>query len=825
MPLQLQTIAVDGRSRVQMQVATQTTAHRHGCHEAHFVQTVIDPHAFGFDHDRFVKKLRQKRQGQKTMCNGRPKRPLLRTHYIGVYPLVVARGLGKQVDLLLGDVHPFGRCHVLAHTGGQIGQSFKCFHENHFILLKARKVSMARHRFAVRSGFIRIILYFMSSAPNLLSLIQQLSHLPHRVDRHLWLNDVVHWIRGPRTSPHEAAARLDLLVDTLLARTENIDAWQAWWQGFMADTDATPLLADLGFASRAAFMSDLGHRLRMKFLPATPDTRDLGALFHFLKPEPFDVQWLQAMDEHTLNSLTRLILPHAPTQAPPDLQLSLMDALTYCVGQINATGHSAEIRTRMASRIENTRPFHELPMALEAFRQALQQSGPHSPDCQLAAQQLKGQLDDCRHAAYTVYSHLQEHGISVGIVFRLRQLRHLVIRCKHLMEALLTHVPVPAMLALMAHLAQVSHDSRSIGSLWVANSHMLAEKVAQRSAESGEHYITRDGAEYRRMLGKALGGGAVIGLTTWVKFGILGLALSPFWAGLAAGTNYALSFVLVMLLHWTVATKQPAVTAPAMAAKLKHIDDDAGVQNFVDEVAHLVRSQIAAILGNLLAVVPVVLLICWVLSQLGLMPMTSVTEANYVFSSLSLLGPTAFFAAFTGVLLFASSIIAGWVENAFVLHQLDSALRFHPRLRRWIGARGADRVGLYLQRNISGLAANISLGLMLGLVPVIALFFGLSLDVRHVTLAAGQLAAAVFSLGIGALTTPAFGWALAGVAIIGPLNLGISFYLAFRVALVSQNVSIFNRSRIRRAIAQRIQSRPLSFFSPPLKALPPSPKG
>lgn len=658
----------------------------------------------------------------------------------------------------------------------------------------------------------------MASSPNLLSLIQQLPHLTHRVDRHLWLNDVVHWVRGARHSPQEAAARLALLVETLLARPENEQAWHTWWQGFMAQADATPLLADLGFASRAAFISDLGHRLRMKFLPATPDTRDLGALFQFLKPEPFDVQWLQALDEQTIEGLTRLILPHAPSQAPANLQLSLMDALTYCVGQINATGHSAEIRTRMASRVENTRPFHELPMALEAFRQALQQSGPHSAACQLATQQLKAQLDDCRHAAYTVYSHLQEHGISVGIVFRLRQLRHLVIRCKHLLEALLTHAPVSGMLALLAHLAQVSHDSRSIGSLWVANSQMLAEKVAQRSAESGEHYITRDGTEYRRMLGKALGGGAVIGLTTWVKFGILGMALSPFWAGLAAGTNYAVSFVVVMLLHWTVATKQPAVTAPAMAAKLKHIDDDAGVQNFVDEVAHLFRSQIAAILGNLLAVVPVVLLICWTLVQLGLMPMTNETEANYVLSSVSLLGPTALFAAFTGILLFASSIIAGWVENAFVLHQLDSALRYHPKLRRWIGVRGADRVGLYLQRNISGLAANISLGLMLGLVPVIAMFFGLGLDVRHVTLAAGQIAAAVFTLGFSVLSTSAFAWALAGLIVIGPLNLGVSFYLAFRVALASQNVSNFNRGRIRQAIGQRIQSRPLTFFRPPQKS-------
>jgi site-specific recombinase len=272
----------------------------------------------------------------------------------------------------------------------------------------------------------------MPTPLNLLYLTQKLAHLDHRVERHLWLSDAVQWIRGEGQSPAEAAARLGLLVDALLARPETTQAWQTWWHGFLADTDATPLLADLGFAPRTAFISDLGHRLRMKLLPSTPDTRDLGALFMFLQPTPFDVQWLQAVDDHTLNGLTRLTLPNDTTQAPPALQASLMDALTYCVGQVNATGHSAEIRTRMSSTAESTRPFHELPMALEAFRQALRADGPHSPTCQAAAHSLKLQLDECRHAAYTVYSHLQEHGISVGIVFRLRQLRHLVIRCKHL---------------------------------------------------------------------------------------------------------------------------------------------------------------------------------------------------------------------------------------------------------------------------------------------------------------------------------------------------------------------------------------------------------
>ncbi len=94
------------------------------------------------------------------------------------------------------------------------------------------------------------------------------------------------------------------------------------------------------------------------------------------------------------------------------------------------------------------------------------------------------------------------------------------------------------------------------------------KQVAERRAETGAHHITRDAAAYRAMLRAAIGGGTVIAGTTFVKFMVLALRLSAFWGGLWAGLNQAASFVIVQLLHWTVATKQPAMTAPAMADKL-----------------------------------------------------------------------------------------------------------------------------------------------------------------------------------------------------------------------------------------------------------------
>lgn len=637
-------------------------------------------------------------------------------------------------------------------------------------------------------------------------------------ERHLWLMAVLDWVRGEAREPADSVARVRRLLDAAEADPAWRARWLAWWERFNGQVDVTPLLADHGFAPRTAFASELGHRLRRKWLPGTPETTDLGELFGLLFPHPFDVRWLQALDQATLVRLRELLLP-----PPSRWTQQLLDAIAFASSQVSATGFAAEIRVRMSPAAREQRAFHALPAVLEAFRTAVLTTGPRSDATRQAADALRAQLDACRHAAYTVYAHLEEHGISVGIVFRLRELRERVLRIKQLMDSLLAEQPERATAALLADLVQLGHNNRSVRQLIATSAHLTAAKVAERSAESGEHYITRDRAEYRAMLRKAAGGGAVIGLTTWVKFSLYALGLSAFWMGFAAGLNYALSFVLVQLLHLTVATKQPAVTAPAMVAKLKELGAAGGLRNFVDEVAHLLRSQMAAIVGNVGLVVPVVLLICLGLSWTTGASMIDADQARHTLHDMHLLGPTALFAAFTGVLLFASSIVAGWVENWFVLHRLDSAIAHNPRYTRLLGRERARRWARFLRANISGFASNISLGFMLGLIPAFAAFFGLGLEVRHVTLSAGQVAAAVAALGWDVLREGAFWWAVAGIVVVGPLNLAVSFYLAFRLALKAQNVSDLNRRQIRQAIWRRVRAAPLSFLWPPRDAPPPEP--
>ena len=645
------------------------------------------------------------------------------------------------------------------------------------------------------------------------SLLDQLDPHAPLAERHLWLISLCAWIRGKQPSPQAAMGRLQLLLDAIEARPDVQQRLRAWWQVLLSTVDVTTLLADFGFAPRTAFLSELTERLRHKLLPDTPETLDASELFSLALPRAFDAQWLAAIDATQLQRIEQLLRQPAVDGATP-WQHTVLDAITYCSGQILSTGFAPELRLRMSVAARDARPFHALTRDVEALRSEVLRPDANPAAVDAAAQQLRSSLDACRHAVASVYTHLEENGISVGLVFRLRQLRERVLRIRELLDCLMSTHPSASAVRLLSRLVLVGQERASIRALITSNSSLLAAKVAERSAETGEHYITRDWPQYRSMLRKAAGGGALTGGTTLLKFMIMGLGLSAFWGGFWAGAMYAASFVVIQLLHCTLATKQPAMTAPAMAAKLKDIGTPEAVNAFVDEVAHLMRSQAAAVLGNVLVVFPVVLLLSVGIGLLLGHPMLGAKEAAYTLHSLSLLGPTLLFAGFTGCLLFASSIIAGWVENWFVLRRLDSAMRYNPSVTGLLGVERAGRWAHFMRNNISGFASNISLGFMLGLIPPIMAFFSLPLEVRHVTLSAGQLAAASVAYGVQTVFMPAFWWAVAAIPLIGALNLGVSFYLAYKLALRAHNVSGVQRAHIHQAIWARWRHRPLSFFIP-----------
>ena len=649
----------------------------------------------------------------------------------------------------------------------------------------------------------------------LIDLLRALDPQASLAERHLWLMQLLDWVRGERTDPEAAVARVRALLDAAELRSEWVALWHQWWTEFLTEVDATPLLADLGFAPRSAFFAELAERVRRKLIPPTPETTDLRELFPLLFPGEFDAKWLRALDKPTLERLRRVLFADEGGGGAPAYALrTLLNALAYAVIQVSAIGQSAEVRTRMAASVQRERPFAQLPITFEALRQAVLTQGRSSAPAQVALGQLREQLDACRAAASSVYAHLEEHGISVHIEFQLRQLRQRIIRVKALLLCLETAEPALATAQLLSHLVRVGQDSDSVRALIGSSTQLLAARVTERNAETGEHYITHTPREYLHMLGAAAGGGAVMAVTTCTKLMIMSLGLSAFWGGMAAGWNYAISFVIIMLLGWTVATKQPAMTAPTMAAKLKALDSPEAHEDFVTEVVHLLRSQFVAIVGNVALVLGVAFALAAGIQALGWGSLVSEQHAREILDEHHMLGPTIPFAIVTGGLLFASSIIAGWVENWFVLHRLDSVIAHHPRSTRWLGPERAQRWGRYWGLHISSWTANISLGLLLGLVPPIVGFFGIPVEVRHVTLVSGQIAVAAQHLGAGVWQTPALWWAAGGIVITGILDVAVSFYLAFRLALTAQNVGGVDRRRLYATMGRRLLRKPWTFVLP-----------
>src|SRR5690606_25845817 len=112
--------------------------------------------------------------------------------------------------------------------------------------------------------------------------------------------------------------------------------------------------------------------------------------------------------------------------------------------------------------------------------------------------------------------------------------------------------------------------------------------------------------------------------------------------------NYAASFVAIQLLGFTVATKQPAMTAPALAARMHKVSDPQALEKLVDEIIHLMRSQFIAVIGNVYAVIPTMVVLCLTWYFVFGNHLITEEQAHYQLAAVSILGGMAPYAAFTG---------------------------------------------------------------------------------------------------------------------------------------------------------------------------------
>ncbi len=653
-------------------------------------------------------------------------------------------------------------------------------------------------------------------------------------ERNEWLIELAYWLRRADRPAGAATeswryARLRYLLQVLENNPELAARVGQTLRSIVQDNDPVSLLCDTGLSSRSGFWGELVDRWQARFLPPPPNEPQLAALFALLFVGPYDAAWVDGLDDELvtrLHALFRAGLSDADELAGQTrLERSLGIGIQILISQVRAAGLSRAIRSRMDHADVTELPFYRLADAANAIFLERADAAPARPE-QLAQQlnYFRAVLDQCRTATASVYQHLDENGVSVEVVFQVERMKAWLGRIDLLLTAWADTRATRRFTHLTAELVSASQHRRSVRYLIGATFADLARKVVERSAESGEHYITRDSKEYGAMVKAAAGGGLFTAATVYIKFFITGAHLGRVAEGFFASLNYAASFLAIHFAHFTLATKQPAMTAPALAHRLDQVGRPEGLERFVDDTVAMIRTNAAAIFGNLVAVAPAAFLAQWLAGRFFHANLISPEKAVATIDSFSILGPTPLYAIFTGVLLWASSLAAGWADNWFALHRVHDVIAYHRRLRFMVGTRGAQRIAGFWKRNLSGIVANVSLGFMLGLGPEIVSFFGPHVEVRHVTLSTGAVATAVGVLGPTVMHTAPFWLAVAGIALMGVLNVLVSFALAFNMAMRSRNLRGLDRKRITGAVWRRILRDPLCLLVPraPTASTPPS---
>ncbi|MGE5622669.1 MAG: preprotein translocase subunit TatB, partial [Bacillota bacterium] len=156
-----------------------------------------------------------------------------------------------------------------------------------------------------------------------------------------------------------------------------------------------------------------------------------------------------------------------------------------------------------------------------------------------------------------------------------------------------------------------------------------------------------------------------------------------------------------------------------------------------------------------------------------------------------------------------------FADNWFALRKLREGLAHHRRLVHVLGAARAQRWAGWCERHVACIAGNLSLAFLLGMTPVMAKFFGVPFDIRHVTLAAGELTAAAGSLGVGIWKSPDFWLAAGGIVLTGLLNVGVAFACALALALRAREAPGRARRLVFRSLLRRAVVAPHVFLFPP----------
>ena len=595
-------------------------------------------------------------------------------------------------------------------------------------------------------------------------------------------------VAGKHGTPAERLELLVLAVERVPAAHARIEACLS---AVLAATSAERLFAVVGLPNDRGLFAETADRLADRMLPAPPDEGNLAELAARIIRTADDHAWLTADVDELIG---RLGTAFGDVWAP--LRRAAADAVGLIAIRVAALGTGDVLRGHRLGRDVQDSRFYAIG------RGAIPAMSPLVDNCRVELDRIRVELEDV--------------GVSVQVVYTLDAIARALDRIDYLLPLATGTGARPAEIRqLLASLARGVIGERSFGQLMSDNLRLLARKVIERAGRTGEHYVASSRREYWSMLRSAAGGGVITAATAVTKFLIKWHHLPLFIDGVASSMAYAASFLLIQFLGFTLATKQPSMTAAALAGTIRDGSGPDRLDELLALIARIARSQFAAAVGNVGTVIVVMLLFDYGWKQMfGHTFLDAGTAKGTIASFHPLRSGTIPFAALTGVLLWMSSLVAGWFENWLVYRRIPEGIEHH-RLGKRFGRARMAKIARGLERHAAGVGGSVSLGFLLGMTSSFAKFVGLPIDVRHVTLSSGALTLAISATGPEQLGWGPIIWAWAGIAIIGLLNFGVSFALALVVAMRARDVPADQRRGLPWAVLRRFVSRPLSFFFPP----------
>jgi site-specific recombinase len=577
-------------------------------------------------------------------------------------------------------------------------------------------------------------------------------------------------------------------------------------------------LTEANILSENAFVPEFKKRILNKILPPVVNDKTIWYLIDntSFRPEK-DLKYFQNLPENEIDELFN-ILGVSDFIILPEVRRELLFSMNILSWRVTGAAMEVEV-VRMAPQYRNfDNPFLALQNELEELAAEFEKDQElqlHSKDSRY--KQIKIYIEQCLEFVNISFKNSSKYGISGKINQSLLKIRQQVQRIYEIIQLLVIDEEKDILINskyLIFNILRYKSHKNNISDLINDSTRLISHLITNHTAETGAHYITSTKKEYMKMFYKASGGGIIVGALCILKMLYGYVPGSDFSHAFLYSMNYAMGFVMIYLLGFTLATKQPAMTAATMT---KVLAEEGNIKSNSTEFAHLVsklfRSQFIAFVGNVLLSFPIALIIIYGLDVFFSQNL-AVERSDKLLKDLDPFNSKAILhASIAGFYLFISGIISGNIGNNSVFYQIPERIAKNLSIRRLFGKRFAKGLSKYYAKNWPGIISNFWFGVFLGATAPVGAFLGLDLDIRHITFAAGNFAIGLYGKDFS-VDSYTFWISFITVFVIGFFNFLVSFSLSMFLAFRSRKLNFGQVSEIYKGIFKYFLKHPFKFFIP-----------